>query len=112
MGPFDGELSANFWNPKIRGPVCFNPPAARSILPMTYKRTEMVLAGQSKAQIKNQNLCIVGYGVRSRTSCQGYFGISIRHQVLAKRGHAGIRGFGLCLHLRARTQRDGKHGAS
>ncbi len=51
MGPFDGELSANFWNPKIRGPVCFNPPAARSILPMTYKRTEMVVAGQSKAQI-------------------------------------------------------------
>src|SRR5882724_296146 len=51
MGPFDGELSVNFWNPKLRGPVCFNPPAARSILPMTYKRTEMVLAGQSKAQI-------------------------------------------------------------
>jgi hypothetical protein len=51
MGPFNGESSANFWNPKIRGPVCFNPPAARSILPMTYKRTEMVLAGQSKAQI-------------------------------------------------------------
>src|SRR5579862_5010565 len=51
MGPFDGELAANFWNPKLRGPVCFNPPAARSILPMTYKRTEMVLAGESKAQI-------------------------------------------------------------
>ena len=51
MSPFDGDGSANFWNPKIRGPVCFNPPAARSILPMTYKRTEMVLAGQSKAQI-------------------------------------------------------------
>ena len=51
MGPFDGELSFNFWNPKIRGPVCFNPPAARSILPITIKRTEMVLAGRSKAQI-------------------------------------------------------------
>jgi hypothetical protein len=51
MGPFNGDSAANFWNPKIRGPVCFNPPAARSILPMTYKRTEMVLAGQSKAQI-------------------------------------------------------------
>ena len=48
MGPFDG---ANFWNPKVRGPVCYNPPAARSILPLTYKRTEMILAGQSKAQI-------------------------------------------------------------
>jgi hypothetical protein len=51
MGPFNGEDAANFWNPKVRGPVCFNPPAARSILPLTYKRTEMILAGQSKAQI-------------------------------------------------------------
>jgi hypothetical protein len=48
MGSFDG---ANFWNPKVRGPVCYNPPAARSILPLTYKRTEMILAGESKAQI-------------------------------------------------------------
>src|SRR5690348_279962 len=51
MGPFEGDGSANFWNPNLRGPVCFNPPAARSVLPMTYKRTEMALAGQSKAQI-------------------------------------------------------------
>jgi hypothetical protein len=51
MGPFNGDDAANFWNPKIRGAVCFNPPAARSILPLTYKRTEMILAGKSKAQI-------------------------------------------------------------
>jgi hypothetical protein len=51
MGPFDGKFAANFWNPKIRGPICFNPQAVRSILPLTYKRTEMVLAGKSKAQI-------------------------------------------------------------
>lgn len=51
MGPFEGDGADQFWNPKLRGPICFNPPAARSILPMTYKRTEMVLAGQSKAQI-------------------------------------------------------------
>src|SRR3984893_13486210 len=38
MGPFDGEFAVNFWNPKLRGPLCFNPPAARSILPMTYTR--------------------------------------------------------------------------
>src|SRR6202046_3882626 len=48
MAPFDNP---EFWNPKIRGPLCLNPPAVRSILPMTYKRTEMVLAGQSKDQI-------------------------------------------------------------
>jgi hypothetical protein len=48
MAPFDNP---EFWNPKIRGPLCFSPPAARSILPITYKRTEMVLEGQSKAQV-------------------------------------------------------------
>jgi hypothetical protein len=51
MGPFEGDFTDGFWNPKLRGPICYNPQAARSILPMTYKRTEMVLAGQSKAQI-------------------------------------------------------------
>lgn len=48
MSPF--ELPT-FWNPRVRGPVCFNPPAVKSILPMTYKRTEMALAGKSKAEI-------------------------------------------------------------
>jgi len=43
--------SAQFWNPKVRVPACFNPAAARSILPLTIKRTEMVLAGLSKAQM-------------------------------------------------------------
>ena len=51
MGPINGDDAANFWNPKIRGPLCFNPPAARTVLPLTYKRTEMILAGKSKAQI-------------------------------------------------------------
>jgi hypothetical protein len=40
-----------FWNPKIRGPICFNPPAAKSILPITYFRTELVIVGKSKAEI-------------------------------------------------------------
>ena len=48
MSPFD---FAQFWNPKMRGPICFNPPAVRSILPLTFKRTELVLSGMSKDQI-------------------------------------------------------------
>ena len=47
MSPFDFP---EFWNPKMRGPICFNPPAVRSILPLTFKRTELVLAGLSKSQ--------------------------------------------------------------
>jgi hypothetical protein len=52
MSPADAP---EFWNPKIRGPICFNPPAARSVLPTTYKRTEMVLAGRTKAEIIDGN---------------------------------------------------------
>jgi hypothetical protein len=48
MAGFD---SPELWNPKIRGPICFNPPAARSILPITYFRTKLVIAGKSREQI-------------------------------------------------------------
>lgn len=40
-----------FWNPKLRAPICFNAAAARSYLPRTIKRTELVLAGRTNAQI-------------------------------------------------------------
>jgi len=46
-----GFHDPGFWTPRVRGPACFNPPAARSILPITLKRAEMVLAGRSKAEI-------------------------------------------------------------
>jgi hypothetical protein len=41
----------DFWNPKLRGPICLNAPAARSYFPLTIKKTELVLAGRSKAQM-------------------------------------------------------------
>jgi hypothetical protein len=40
-----------FWNPKLRAPICFNPPAARYNLPLTNKKTEMILASQSKEKM-------------------------------------------------------------
>jgi hypothetical protein len=40
-----------FWNPRIRAPNCFNPPAARSVLPQYLERTEWALAGLSRAQM-------------------------------------------------------------
>jgi anti-sigma factor RsiW len=43
--------STEFWSPKVRVPICFNPAAARSILPLAIMRTNMVLAGLSKAQM-------------------------------------------------------------
>jgi hypothetical protein len=41
----------NFWNPKLRGPLCLNAAAARSYLPRTIKKTDLILAGRSKAQM-------------------------------------------------------------
>jgi hypothetical protein len=41
----------DFWNPKLRGPICFNPPAARSQVPITLKKTEVILASRSKDQM-------------------------------------------------------------
>ena len=40
-----------FWNPKIRGAICFNPSSARSFLPIYLMKTRLVLAGKSKAEI-------------------------------------------------------------
>ena len=49
MSPVD---SPEFWNPKMRGPICYNPAAVRTILPYTVNRTTLVLTGLSKAQIR------------------------------------------------------------
>lgn len=38
------------WNPKIRGADCLNPAAARSILPIIHKLTQMALAGDSEKE--------------------------------------------------------------
>jgi hypothetical protein len=49
---FAGPLSnPEFWNPKNRSPICYNPPAARSLLPYALKQAGMALAGATKAQI-------------------------------------------------------------
>jgi len=48
MSPLD---STDFWNPKLRGPVCYNPPAVRSILPYTILRTKLILSGLTKDQM-------------------------------------------------------------
>ncbi len=46
-----GVDDPQFWNPKVRAPICFNAAAARSYLPRALKKTEWALAGHTKAQI-------------------------------------------------------------
>jgi hypothetical protein len=46
-----GIDSPDFWNPKLRGPICLNAPAARTYLPRTIRKTDLVIAGRTKAQL-------------------------------------------------------------
>ena len=41
----------DFWNPKIRSPICFNPAAARTFAPIFLMKTKLVLAGKSKTEM-------------------------------------------------------------
>lgn len=78
----------NFWNPKLRGPICFNAAAARSYLPRTIKKTELILSGRTKAQmveavtaaIDKKELPPMEPGAMSyMLSKQGYLGDGIGH---------------------------------
>ena len=46
-----GINDPDFWNPKLRGPLCLNAAAVRSYLPRTIKKTELAIAGRSREQI-------------------------------------------------------------
>jgi hypothetical protein len=41
----------DFWNPRLRVPICLNAAAAHSYLPRTIKKSELILAGRTKAQM-------------------------------------------------------------
>jgi len=46
--------NAEFWNPKLRAPHCFNAAAARSVLPAYLERTKLVLSGLTKEQVEER----------------------------------------------------------
>jgi hypothetical protein len=46
-----GTNEAEFWNPRMRAPHCFNAQAGRSFAQIYLMKTGLVLAGKSKAEI-------------------------------------------------------------
>lgn len=78
----------DFWNPKLRAPICFNPPAVRSYLPQTIKKSEWILTGRSKAQmfddlksaLARKESPAAEFGAMCyMMSRQGYLGDSVGH---------------------------------
>jgi hypothetical protein len=85
MNPVDSQ---EFWNPKVRGPICYNPQASRSILPYTIQRTRLALKGLTQSQIAdsmkaalNSNLIpLPEAGAMSyMLSKDGYLGDTVGH---------------------------------
>ena len=79
---------ADFWNPKVRTPICWNAAAARSILLRNIKRTDLILAGRTKAQVDEAIVAAVDKKELPATepgamcymmSKQGYGGDSVEH---------------------------------
>lgn len=56
MSPFD---SAEFWNWKMRGPICYNPAASRTVLLYTLQRTNLAISGLSKSQMLDRTKAAV-----------------------------------------------------
>ena len=46
-----GTDAPEFWNPKIRAPICFNPQAARTFARIFLMKSKLVLEGKSKAEM-------------------------------------------------------------
>ena len=47
----DNFSDPEFWNPRVRVPVCFNPAATRTVLPVYLERTQWALAKRSLAGV-------------------------------------------------------------
>jgi hypothetical protein len=53
---------AEFWNPKERAPICFNPASVRSVLPTYLQQTKWVLAGATKPQLIERTKAAIAAG--------------------------------------------------
>jgi hypothetical protein len=79
---------ADFWSPKVRTPICYNAAAAHSALLRNIRRTELILAGRTQAQVDEAIVAAVAQkelpAMEAGAMCymmskQGYGGDSVKH---------------------------------
>ncbi|HEX5184588.1 MAG TPA: hypothetical protein VFW19_15740 [Allosphingosinicella sp.] len=80
---FAGLKDDGFWNPKLRGPDCYNRQAARSVLPTFLMRTRWALAGASRGEIIKRTQAAMAAG-RIRAPERGSM-----NYMLSKHGYLG-----------------------
>jgi len=75
-----------FWNPKIRGAICFNPPSAKSFAPIYLMKTKLVLAGKSKTEIVQAIALALDKKELPALETGGMCYMMSKHQYLTDRG--------------------------
>jgi hypothetical protein len=68
-----------FWNPKVRSPICLNAAAAGTVLPVDLEKTQWALAGLSKAEMVARSQSSAS---AHRAPAQGSMGY-----MMSKQGH-------------------------
>jgi hypothetical protein len=77
-----------FWNPKERGPDCYNPPAARTEIPQQIQEAKWALAGLSRQQMAEKTkAAFVDHTFRSPEP--GAFGFMLSKQGHLNHAHGG-----------------------
>jgi hypothetical protein len=77
-----------FWDPTIRAPNCFNPPAVRTVLPQYLKRTEWALAGATREQLIDKTTAAIA-SHEFEAAAPGAFSF-----MLSKSGYLGFQAHG------------------
>jgi hypothetical protein len=79
---------AEFWNPRLRSPICFNPAAVRTVLPAYLERTKWILAGVSRSAMMDRTRAAMAANTFTAPapgamgfmmSKQGYTGDAVGH---------------------------------
>lgn len=75
-----------FWNQKMRGPVCMNEAAIRTVLPMILERTEWAMSGVSREEIAERSKTSAKANVTPATGAMSF--MMSKEQYLSDRhGH-------------------------
>lgn len=85
---FSGLEDPGFWNPRLRGPDCYNPQSARSVLPTLLTRTRWVLAGATQAQIRARTRAAMAAGQIPKPA------VGAMNYMLSKQGNLGDKAGG------------------
>jgi hypothetical protein len=79
---------AEFWNPKMRAPNCFNAAAAASIAPIYLMKTRLVLAGKSRTEIAQAISAALDSGELPALAPGSMCYMMSKEQYLNDRGHS------------------------